>query len=53
MTESDRDYFRRRAEEERAAASRTDNASVRRVHLELAERYDGIVAPKAESLVPA
>lgn len=53
MTKTDRDYFRRRAEEERVAADRTGSASARRVHLELAERYDGMVAGTMKMLVRA
>ena len=38
--ESDRNYFARRADEERAAAAQTDDADAQRTHLELAEAYD-------------
>ena len=38
--ESDENYFARRAREEYAAAQRSDDPYARRVHLELAERYE-------------
>ncbi|MES2136888.1 MAG: hypothetical protein V4502_07510 [Pseudomonadota bacterium] len=44
MTESDHDYFRRRAGEERAAAARARDPAARRAHNELAERYDLVAA---------
>ena len=40
MTESDASYFRRRAEEERAAADKATSGEARHAHLEMAERYD-------------
>ncbi len=40
MTESDYEYFRRRAGEERLAAERTTNEAARTTHEELARRYD-------------
>jgi hypothetical protein len=40
--ESDATYFRRRALEERLAAVKADNPNVRRVHRELAARYDDL-----------
>jgi len=40
MTESDASYFRRRAEEERAAAGKAASDEARQAHLEMAERYD-------------
>jgi hypothetical protein len=40
MTESDASYFRRRAEEERAAADKAASDGARHAHLEMAERYD-------------
>jgi hypothetical protein len=42
MTESDHDYFRRRAAEERAAGERAIDPLARRAHLELAGRYDEV-----------
>jgi len=42
MTESDGSYFRRRAEEERAAADKAASDEARHAHLEMAERYDGL-----------
>lgn len=44
MTESDHDYFMRRAAEERAAAEKTDNTDAKRSHLELAHRYEAAAA---------
>jgi hypothetical protein len=43
MTESDFEYFERRASEERAAADRAAHSSARQSHLELALRYDEMV----------
>ncbi|WP_326525479.1 hypothetical protein [Sphingomonas sp.] len=34
------DYYTRRAEQERRAADRSEDPVARRVHLELADRYD-------------
>jgi hypothetical protein len=42
-TSKDLDYFHRRAAEERTAAVRSSDLRVRRVHLEMAERYAGLV----------
>jgi hypothetical protein len=44
VTESDHDYFMRRAAEERAAAERTQHPDVQRSHLELAHRYEAAAA---------
>ncbi|WP_200911484.1 hypothetical protein [Sphingomonas sp. Leaf33] len=38
-------YYSHRAAQERAAADRTTDSVVRRVHLELADRYDALIAP--------
>ncbi|MES2120272.1 MAG: hypothetical protein V4513_06800 [Pseudomonadota bacterium] len=38
----DREYFRRRAAEERVAAMKSPHPGARRAHLELAERYDAV-----------
>jgi hypothetical protein len=43
MSESDFEYFERRASEERAAADRAAHWSARQSHLELALRYDEMV----------
>ena len=40
MSESDFEYFQRRASEERAAADLAIHSSARQSHLELANRYD-------------
>jgi hypothetical protein len=37
--ESDRNYFNRRAAEERSAATQAADESARKAHLEMAERY--------------
>ena len=42
MRESDHDYFRRRALEERSAAERASDPVAQRAHLELAGRYDEV-----------
>jgi len=47
VTESDRDYFSRRAAEERAAAGRAESGHARRSHLELAQRYEAVAAAAA------
>jgi hypothetical protein len=39
MSESDFEYFERRASEERAAADRAVHSSARKSHLEMASRY--------------
>jgi hypothetical protein len=44
VTESDHDYFMRRAAEERAAAEHTQHPDVQRSHLELAHRYEAAAA---------
>ncbi|MFD1786698.1 hypothetical protein ACFSC3_03835 [Sphingomonas floccifaciens] len=44
------DYYTRRAAQERAAADRSADSMVRRVHLELAERYDALIAPMPAAL---
>ena len=44
VTESDHDYFVRRAAEERAAAEHTQHPDVQRSHLELAHRYEAAAA---------
>lgn len=49
MSESDHDYFLRRAAEEREAADRASDPLARRAHLDLARRYDEVVA----AIVPA
>ncbi len=46
--ESDISYFRRRATEERTAASEAPHPQVRLAHLELAERYEELVQAIAE-----
>lgn len=47
--ESDLMYFSRRAAEEKKAAERSADANARRAHLELAERYEDLVASIAAS----
>lgn len=42
--ESDRLYFERRAEQERAAAASADHEQARKAHLELATRYEDMAA---------
>lgn len=50
MMESDCEYFRRRAREEREAGMRSPNVDARRTHMELAERYDAAVAMTSERM---
>ena len=44
MTDSDHDYFMRRAAEEHAAAKCADDPNAERSHLELAHRYEAAAA---------
>ncbi|WP_294301526.1 hypothetical protein [uncultured Sphingomonas sp.] len=44
------DYYVTRAAQERAAAQRTTDSVARRVHLEMADRYDALIAPKKLAL---
>lgn len=39
MSETDREYFQRRADEEWAAAARATHIGAKRIHLQMAERY--------------
>jgi hypothetical protein len=41
--DSDTEYFRRRASEERTAALHTRNTEARLAHIEIAERYEDLV----------
>jgi hypothetical protein len=50
MTESDFQYFQRRATEERSAAELAGHPSARRAHLELAERYSDMAEAAAGTL---
>ena len=53
VASGDKDYYRRRAEAERAAALSSTDVAVMRVHLELAREYEWRAAteprPEAES----
>ena len=56
--ETAKEYLRRRAEEEHAAADRASNAQARELHLELARRYldaatSGLPVPSAGSILGA
>lgn len=44
------EYYSQRAAQERAAAQRTSDTVARRVHLEMAERYDALIAPQTVTL---
>ncbi|MCL6729775.1 hypothetical protein [Sphingomonas hankyongi] len=44
MLPPDQDYFRLRAEEERQRASQATSANIANIHLELAAKYDELVA---------
>ena len=46
---SDLDYYRLRASSERAAAHEARDMRVRRVHLEMAERYQSLIRGKADA----
>lgn len=48
MSERDLDYYRRREQEERLRAERSDDVPARRVHLEMAERYSAMLRDSAE-----
>jgi hypothetical protein len=53
--ESDATYFGRRASEERGAAMRAPHPTARRVHLDMADRYDelsGAIAARDVQLMP-
>lgn len=41
--EGEREFFQRRALEERSAAMGSADLRVRRIHLEMAERYDQLI----------
>jgi hypothetical protein len=43
------DYYARRAETERALAEKAADPSAARLHREMAERYDAIVAGKVDT----
>ncbi|MBO9714826.1 hypothetical protein [Sphingomonas sp.] len=53
MSHPDIEYYRRREQQERDSAERTDDHGARRIHLEMAERYSrrlneiGIAMPSA------
>ena len=49
----DREYFRRRAAEERVAAMKAPHPAARRAHVELAERYDAVAESMSEILIVA
>jgi len=51
MIESDSEYFRRRAGEERLAATRATHPSARQAHLDLADRYAEAAAAIADSVL--
>ena len=44
MPSTDQDYFRLRAEEERQRASQAASSKIAAIHLELAAKYDELVA---------
>ncbi len=44
------EYYSHRAAQERAAAQRTDDSVARRVHLEMAERYEALTTPQPVAL---
>ena len=48
MTGPDLDYYARREQQERETALRCDDHGVRRLHLELAERYSAILRGRVE-----
>jgi hypothetical protein len=43
MRGHDIDYYRRREQQERESAARTDDIGARRIHLELAARYSAMI----------
>ncbi|MEP9360049.1 hypothetical protein [Sphingomonas sp. KR3-1] len=49
MTDNPSDYYARRAEVERALADKAQDPAVARLHRELANRYDAIVAGGTEA----
>ena len=52
MSLSDREYFYRRADEERAAANHATNPAARDLHLELAVRYEHAAALNTDKVLP-
>ena len=52
MSESDREFFIRRSAEERAAAERARHPTAKRMHIELAERYEAAAAAALANVHP-
>jgi hypothetical protein len=52
MSTHDIDYYRRREQQERESAERSDDNGARRIHLEMAKRYSAMVNEIA-SIQPA
>ena len=50
--EKDRNYFMRRAAQERSAVDRASDDVSRRAHLEMAQRYRDLVRAKKVSVSP-
>ena len=51
-SESDSEYFRRRASEERRAAEGATYELAREVHAELASRYQAIADQRLDNIIP-
>jgi hypothetical protein len=47
MSAHDIEYYRRREQQERESAQRTDDNGARRIHLEMAERYSAMLSESA------
>ena len=50
MTNRDQEYYSRRERQERERAARSEDGAVRRLHLELAERYSAILGKSMASV---
>ena len=52
MSAHDLEYYRRREQQERESAERTDDNGARRIHLEMANRYSAMLSETA-NVTPA
>ncbi len=55
MSNHDLEYYRRREQQERESAERTEDNGARRIHLEMADRYSAMLrdVPAAQSAARA
>ncbi|QIG78937.1 hypothetical protein [Stakelama tenebrarum] len=52
MRAADQEYYRRRERQERETAERTRDESVRRLHLEMADRYVSLAEQASPPAIP-